>query len=330
MKSLQSGTDADDREKRDTSSLTRYKQDLRWFDGWLDDHGVDGVHDLASSDAHAMGIDLSESFSGTTGRYRWDRIYAFYEHLLRLEEVGSNPLERWNDVKDDELGLSKSTEQQRRSESGNEYAVSQDEIRLMEENVGRNRERDQLLLRLLWQTLARRGASAATTLDMVDEDRREIRFPAAVTKNDQPRVVGWSSNVDALLDRWLNRGLREEYLGGEEHEYLFVGERGAPLSGAAINDIVVEAAKRAGLNEQVYADANSADGEANRWLISAHNIRHGAASHVVNEDGFDSGSADIYSLSKYLGHQSVEITEQRYIEPSEDRGLRGLRGSLPE
>lgn len=330
IQSLQSGTDDDDRTKRDSTSITRYKQDVRWFDGWLDEQGLNSVSDLESGDAHRMGHDLSTAFNGSTGRYRWDRIYALYDHLVRLGKVDENPLEEWNDVKETEFSLKKDTEQQRRSESGHEHAVTQEEIRLMEKNVGRNRERDQLLLRLLWQSMARRGEIAETTLDMVDEANREIRFPASVTKNDQPRVVGWNQNLDVLMDRWLNRGIREEYLGAEDHEYLFVGERGAPLSADAINEVVVNSARDAGINEQVYADANSADGEANRWLISAHNVRHGAASHVINisnkKDKFD----DIYSLSKYLGHQSVKITEARYIEPDEDRGLRGLRNHLPE
>lgn len=63
---------------------------------------------------------------------------------------------------------------------------------------------------------------------------------------------------------------------------------GPPLSGDLADDTAIEAANRAGINRKIYAGANAPideDGNRtpNRWLIGAHNIRHGFGTYMVNE-----------------------------------------------
>lgn len=308
------GTDDDDTDKRQSNSTKRYEQDLRWFDAWLDAEDIDSAHDVTPAEANRLGRALSTEFSGTTGRYRWDRIYKMYTYFTKMQHIDENPLETWNDSKTERWGLTKTTAQSRQSEEGNEgYAVSQEEVRMMEENVGRNRVRDQLLIRLLYQSAMRRGEAEALTLDMMDRNRREITIPASVAKNDKSRVVVWQPNLDGLLQKWLDRGYRDEYLAGGDHNHLFIGERGAPLSADAINDIVVNAADRAGINEKTHADANAplpedgSDPEPNRWKITAHSLRKGAATAMIQTD------ADLLSVSTYLGHSDPSVTQTRYL-----------------
>jgi len=314
-RTLESGTDDNDEDQRASASTQRYKQDLRWFDHWLDEHDVDSAFDLTSRQAMKVGKSLSNQYNGTTPRYRWDRIYAMYDHFVALEDIDRNPLERWNGQKKSLWGMSKSTEQEKQLEEGETYPVDEEDVRAMEENVGRNRIRDQLLIRLLWHTGMRRGEASGVTLDMLDEEAREITLPGSVTKNGNERVVVWQPNLDGLLHKWLHRGYRDDYLGGRDHDHLFVGERGAPLSAEAINEVVIRAADNTGINRKTYADANApkpedgSEAAPNRWLISSHNIRHGLGSYLVHET--DMG---LYEVSRYLGHQSVDVTEQTYIE----------------
>lgn len=328
---LEVGTDDDDSDQRASASTKRYKQDVRWFDHWLDEQGIDCAFDLTPRQANKLGRDLSNQYNGTTPRYRWDRIYAMFDHFVALEDIDRNPLKRWDNNKKEKWGMSKSTEQSKQLEDDETYAVDSHDIRAMEENVGRNRVRDQLLIRLLWHTGMRRGEASEVTLDMLDEDAREITLPSSVTKNNRERVVAWQPNLDGLLHKWLHRGYREDYLGGRDHDHLFVGERGAPLSAEAINEIVIRSADNAGINRKTYADANApepddgSEPEPNRWLISSHNIRHGLGSYLVHET-----EMGLYEVSRYLGHQSVDVTEQTYIEYNPRAGTGDAHKFAPE
>jgi integrase/recombinase XerD len=318
------GTDDDDVDKRDTTSTDRYEQDLRWFDSWLDAEDIDSAYDVSPADANRIGRSLIDEFNGTTPRYRWDRIYSFYEYLNAMELVERNPLSKWDARKTEKWGMTKTTEQSKQISGDERYSVSQEEVRLMEEHAGRNRERDQLVIRLMYHSGMRRNEASEVTLDMVDRNKREITLPARVTKNDKERVVCWGSSLDGLMNTWLDRGLRDEYLGGNSHDYLLVGERGAQLSGSAINDIIVNAADRAGINRKMYADSNSADGKPNRWKISSHSVRKGTGSYLINELGLD-----LYAVSKYLGHADLSITERIYVEYDPRTGADAVQGHLP-
>jgi len=315
---LNSGTDDNDSEKRSSGSTRRYKQDLKWFDYYLDENNIDSVSDVTNSMALSIGYTLSEDFNGTTGRYRWDIIHSFFEWGVKKEILDSNPLEKWNDSKKEDFGLTKSTQQINELDDGEKYALSQDEIRLMEENVGNPRIRNQLLIRLIWQTGVRRGEASEITLSMIDRDAREINLPKSITKNGKERVVAYQPNTDGLLHQWVDEGYRDECIGqsgnDEDKGHLFVGIRGKPLSAEAINEVIKKAADNAGINRRLYSDANARvddDGnkEKNRWKITSHNVRHGLGTYLVNETDMD-----VYSVSKYLGHSSVSITESIYVE----------------
>jgi len=318
---LDSATDDDDDDKRASGSTKRYKQDLRWFDGWLDDReDIESVSDVSSSDATKIGYTLTEEFNGTTSRYRWDIIHSFYAWAVRMEYLQENPLEKWNDSKVEHFGLTKSTMQSNQLEDGEDYAVSQDDVRKMEDNVGTPRLRNQLLIRLLWQTGVRRREASELKISMIDRDKREINLPSSITKNGKHRVVAYQPNLDGLLTNWIDGGYRAECLGAgdededEKIEYLFIGERGGHLQPEGINSVVKKAADKAGINRRLYADANAGEDDdgnisKNRWLVTSHNIRHGLGTYLVNET--DMG---LYEVSKYLGHSSVDITEKIYVE----------------
>jgi len=185
--------------------------------------------------------------------------------------------------KDKKFGLTRSTEQAKRLQKSEQYATTKDEIRQMERNVGRNRVRDQLVIRTLWQTGIRRGEASLLKIGDIDRDEREIEIREAVAKNNQKRIVAYQQSLDGLLKEWPDHGHREEMAATADHDRFFVGERGAPLSGDRINNIFIDAANEARIDKKIYADANAPRDEdgnriPNRWKISAHNIRHGFGS----------------------------------------------------
>lgn len=332
VEELDVGTEDADPDKRKEVSTNRYKQDLRWYDEWLDEQGIESVLDVDVPDTSRLGRTLANEFSGTTSLYRWNRIYRFHDWLVAMEVTTKNPMKRWDDQKDEKWGLTRRTQQSKELGEEERYAPSQDEIRMMEENVGRNRIRDQLIIRLLWQTGMRRGEASGLRLDDIDREAREIHIRASNAKNDRARYVAYQPSLDGLLSTWIDGGHRDEMLGviGDEedpHDRLLVGERGAPLSGDRINKIIIEAADRAGLNRKMYGDSNApVDPETgkpkkNRWKITAHNIRHGYGSYMVHDAPEDDEEVRLWEISRQMGHSSVEITEDIYVEEDPRAGI---------
>lgn len=318
---LEASTDNRDPELRDETSTKRYAQDIRWYDEWLDEMEIDSPRDMTSDLASTLGVHLSTEFSGTTGRYRWDRIFAFHRWLDRMNRSDGNPLEKWHDDKKEEFGLTKTTEQELSLEQEEDYAVSQEEVRVMEKNVGRHKHRDQLVIRLMWQTGIRRGEASLLLISDVDRDAHEITVRAVVAKNDEKRVVAYQPSLDGLLNEWLDYGRREEMAAGATHGRLFVGQEGGRLSGDRINEIARDSAIRAGINRRLYADQNAPvddDGnkQANRWKITAHSLRHGYGTYMVNET-----DAGLWEISKQMGHSSVDVTESTYVDAEPRSGI---------
>lgn len=311
---LEAGTDDNDSEMRGSGSTKRYGQDLRWFDDWLDDEGIDEITAVGARESQKLGRELSNEFNGTTPRYRWDRIYAFYEWARAIEAVPENPLEKWDDRKGEKWGLTKTTEQERQLEEGESYAVSQEEVRKMEKNVGSPRLRNQTLVRMAWQTGCRRGELAELTIDMLNRDPREIKLPSRITKNDESRVVAYQPTLDGLVSQWLDVE-RPDYMTGKDHNRVFCGIRGGKMSGEAINEVVVKAACNAGINEPVgYENANGAE----PWKITSHSLRKGFGTYMMHSDDSECG---LWELSHLLGHSSVKITEEIYVKDDPRTGV---------
>lgn len=314
---LKGTTNDDDPEMRDSSSTTRYLQDIRWFNDYCEENDIKPF-DLTKRGASKVGMALKEQYSGTTPRYRWDRIAAMYDWWYRMEDIDENPFAKLDSRED--LGLTKSTNARANGEE--EHACTEEEIRLMEQNVTRHRIRDQLLIRMLWQTGMRRGEGSYLKLEMIDRDAREITIPGDIAKNDKTRVVAYQQSLDHLLTEWLDSGMRDEMVQGK-HDYVFSGERGGRLRGERINEIVREAAINAGINERVWRDANAKEPENedeepedNRWKITAHNIRHGYGTYLVHET-----DAGLWEVSKQMGHHSVQFTEDTYVSDDPRAGI---------
>jgi integrase/recombinase XerD len=258
-----------------------------------------------------------------------------------MNDLETNPLEKWDKDKKERWGLSKRTEQEKSLTESESYAVSKEEVHLMEENVGdSHRIRDQLIIRLLWQTGIRRGEASGLKLNDINRDEREITIRRENAKNSVKRIVAFQESLLPLLDEWRS-GRRLELLGvmDEEdapHDRLLVGERGDPLSGDRINEIVRDSAKRAGINRRMYGDANATidpkTGETidNRWKITAHNVRHGYGSYLLNEVPGENQEARLWEVSKQMGHSSVEITEKIYIEQDPRAGLEYVKSHGPD
>ena len=99
-------------------------------------------------------------------------------------------------------------------------------------------------------------------------------------KNDQGRVVYFSSDADSALREWLKRRDLQK-------DYLFYSPRSEKISYAAARKAFVQILKRAELSHYGY---------------SLHCLRHTFATDMLN------AGLRIEVLQQILGHQSIEMT----------------------
>lgn len=147
--------------------------------------------------------------------------------------------------------------------------------------------RDYIILQLLMDTGMRIGETLNLKIDDVLIDKKAIFIPCEINKGRKDRYVFFSMTMQQLLRKWMD--YKERYF---DTEYLFVTTRGSNFN-------VTNFEK----NLKKYC--NNSKLESN---ITCHQIRNNFAKRFLLSGG------DIFILSKILGHSSVTVTEQAYLD----------------
>lgn len=147
--------------------------------------------------------------------------------------------------------------------------------------------RDYVITQLIFDT----GMRIGECLMIKDEtdinfNERTIFLPADNTKGKKDRYVFFSMQMATELRRWLQ--YRDRY---KESEFLFCTIKGSQLLERSFESNFTNYGERIGNRE-----------------ISPHLIRNNFAKRFLMNGG------DIYTLSKILGHSSVKVTEECYLD----------------
>lgn len=149
--------------------------------------------------------------------------------------------------------------------------------------------RDYIIIQLLMDS----GMRIGECLDILVEDvyikERAIRLKAENTKGRKDRYVYFSSTMQKELRRWL--AFKDRYM---ENEYLFCSNRGTKLDVRTFEKKLKNYGKRVGID------------------IHPHQLRNNFAKRFLMNGG------NIYTLSKILGHSSVKVTEQAYLDLTDE------------
>ena len=163
------------------------------------------------------------------------------------------------------------------------YYLTPEEVHKLIDAAGN--ERDQLLLRVLWETGAR--VSEAIKIRLEDVGRDGIRV---LGKGNAERVVFVQDGlVSSILFHAQENGLNRE-------DFLFMSRRGGHISKQRADQVIKRAAKKARLHRNVHA----------------HLFRHGYAINFLN----CSGRLD--ALQEQLGHRDINTTRIYLRLSSED------------
>ncbi|MBQ4580759.1 MAG: tyrosine-type recombinase/integrase [Clostridia bacterium] len=151
--------------------------------------------------------------------------------------------------------------------------------------------RDYVVIMLMLDSGTRIGETLSAENTQLDLRDRSLHLPADKTKGRKARTVFFSSKTARELKYWLQ--YRDRYC---DSDYLFpVKNSGFMLHVSDFEKNSAKYCRRAGITKRV----------------SPHTLRNNFAKRCLLS------GMDIYSLSRILGHSSIEVTEQAYLDVTE-------------
>ena len=289
-------------------TMNSYEQGLRLFERWCQEQmSIDDVSKITENIIRRYINELQERgkytfYSDENSKYKNypDRRRDFRQpvsittinNYIRYLRAFFN----WLDIED---LLKKNPMRKIRQLKVNEYISDEDFKRLMAalDKSYFPEHRDYTMIMLMIDSGMRLGECSSLLIDDIDLARKQIFLRADITKGRKDRVVFFSNKTETVIRRWLQ--FKDRYV---ETDYLFpIKSTGARIDINRFETNFKHYLKRVGLN----------DG------ITPHCLRNNFAKRCLMN------GMDIYTLSRILGHSSVAVTEQAYLDlTDEDLGKR--------
>lgn len=273
-------------------TLQLYSGGLKAFSSWLDEVELDPLEATPRDlQRYLAWLKTERGYAPKTIRGYFTPVSGFYSDLEANDEIDRDPTEEIvvADYASQETLKSRVTKQQR-------VWCTNDQLRALVEHVPPPTIRNRLLVLMQYYTGLRRQEVVDIRLDDLDREQRQVRVRG---KGNTLNTAHWRPTLDGLLTTWIDAGYRDASPYAAESPYLFLSESGPSIGGDVLNDVVVEAATRAGFQEVLYQDAKG----RNRYKYTSHVLRHSFAMHWLENGG------SLEGLSKHLAHSSVTTTE---------------------
>ena len=162
-------------------------------------------------------------------------------------------------------------------------ALSLDEVRSVLRAEGRNNlaMRDMAMVELLYSSGLRVSELVGIKVSDVNFEAGYLRI---IGKGDKERLVPTHSGALDSIAKYMEN-LRPALLKGRTSEYMFLTNRGGPMTRQRFWQTLKEYGRAAGLD------------------LSPHMLRHSFATHLLE------GGADLRSVQKMLGHSDISTTQ---------------------
>lgn len=151
--------------------------------------------------------------------------------------------------------------------------------------------RDYTIINLIMDSGMRIGETLALTVHNVDLVRRAVMINADNAKSKKDRVVFFSKKTSQMLRRWIS--YKDRYF---ETDILFPTNRCGYLKVMNFEKNFKKYITECGIKK----------------YVTPHSLRNNFGRRFLMAGG------DIFTLSKILGHSSVEVTEQAYADLSDE------------
>lgn len=204
----------------------------------------------------------------------------FFNYLERNYIIRKNPMKRIRQL---------------RTNRQPKVYLTDDELRQLLTRFDRSyfsEHRDYMMILLMLDSGMRLGECSTLLVSDLELHRKRVNLRAEETKGRRERTVFFSPKTEKALRSWLQ--YKDRYV---ESDYLFpVKEHGGPIGVGNFESNFRKYIQRTGLNED----------------YSPHCLRNNFAKRCLMN------GMDIYTLSKILGHSSVTVTEQAYLDINDD------------
>jgi len=251
--------------------------------------------------------------SGKTLQSRFYSLKSFFNYVEDRKEDFVNPLEPL-DSSDFHCSQPRSeAERAKRGKDERKY-LSPEEIDELIESA--QRPRDKAIIGLLGETGVRAGELSRIRENNINWKDQRITVES-LKKQDRTEtrpVLWWTDKTNRLVDTWFSTS-RNSVPTAAESPYLFPTPKRERIREQDVNEVVKDAAERAGLQEVLWTDSKGRD----QHEITAHTLRHSAIRRWVNDL-----RVSLPTVQKLAGHSSIDITEI-YAEPDADDAAEELR-----
>lgn len=287
--------------------MLSYEQTLRLFEKWcMEEQGIRTVDKVNENVIRRYIFDLQER--GKYTFYANDKQKAInyperrrdfrkpvstitINNYIRNLRVFFNYLERNYIIRKNPM---KKIRQLRTNRQPKVY-LTDDELRRLLTRFDRSyfsEHRDYMMILLMLNSGMRLGECSTLLVSDLELHRKRVNLRAEETKGRRERTVFFSPKTEKALRSWLQ--YKDRYV---ESDYLFpVKEHGGPIGVGNFESNFRKYIQRTGLNED----------------YSPHCLRNNFAKRCLMN------GMDICTLSKILGHSSVTVTEQAYLDINDD------------
>lgn len=264
-----------------SATLRSYETDLRMFFAWLDEAGLRvAVDEVRLAHVRRWLAAVHEEYERSSIARKLSALRSFYDVLLRLGRVASNPAE-----------LVESPRQKKRVPN---FLTVDDATRLVAQDVDPDaplRLRDAAMWEMLWGSGLR--VSELVGLSMKNIDLSEA-WAVVLGKGSKEREVPLTpAAVDALRAWYRERAALLDLAEEPDAQAVFLNARGGRLRARSVRRLLDQGQLHAGT----------------QGSVSPHGLRHSFATHMLD------GGADLRSIQELLGHASLSTTE-RYTHTS--------------
>lgn len=255
------------------ATIESYAKDLAEFQDFMEGQNPDASWtSVQSDDVREWVIYLldEQRLAASSVNRKLSALRSYYKYLRRMGRVGVNPME-------------KVTAPKKRKPLP--HFVRESEMDRLLELTKEDRSfigiRDRLILMVFYETGIRRAELLDMTDASVDLAARQIKVTG---KRNKQRIVPFGEELAREFEAYLNA--REE-LQGVKDPMLFVNENGAAVTESQVSNLVKKYLSMVTTIEKK----------------SPHVLRHSFATAMLNNH------ADLTSIQKLLGHESVATTE---------------------
>lgn len=256
------------------ATLESYAKDLAEFQEFLEGLNPDASWTaVEAGDVREWVIYLldEQKMSAASVNRKLSALRTFYKYLRRVGRVNINPMEKVVAPK---------------KKRPLPYFVRESEMDKLLELTKEDRSfkgiRDRLILMMFYETGIRRAELLGMTDASVDLSTKQIKVTG---KRNKQRIVPFGEELENEIRAY--QAAREEALGLKMFPTLFVTEEGAAMNKTRIARIVKENLSKVTTIKK----------------RSPHVLRHSFATAMLNNH------ADLTSIQKLLGHESVATTE---------------------